>query len=120
MKRYRKARRQASPLTAPVERGPVELTLRDLILSHLSEWIPQLVDGEIEEFLGRKRYEQHGEQDTGNYRNGHHKARSLTCGMGTFPVRLARTCGVWVDAGHEAPRCSRHPGAGGAARPGLT
>lgn len=90
MKRYRKARRQASIVTAPVEHGPVELTLRDLILRHLSEWIPQLVDGEIEEFLGRKRYEQHGEQNTQNYRNGHHKARSLTCGMGTFPVRLAR------------------------------
>jgi putative transposase len=90
VRRYRKARRQASVVTVPVEEHPVELTLRDLILSHLSEWIPELVDAEIEEFLGRKRYEQHIEGGTQKYRNGYHKERSLTCGIGTFPIRLAR------------------------------
>ena len=85
MKRYRKRVQQASN-----ESLPVQVTLRDMILSHLSEWIPQLVDGEIEELLGRTRYEHHRGQKARQYRNGYHKDRSLTCGMGTFPVRLPR------------------------------
>jgi len=90
VKRYRKARPQASVVRARVEEQPVELTLRDLILHHLSEWIPQLVDAEIEEFLGRKRHEQVPGEENRQYRNGFHKERSLTCGVGTFPIRLAR------------------------------
>jgi len=88
--RYRKARRQASVVTTPVEEHPVELTLRDLILHHLSEWIPRLVDAEIEEFLGRKHHEPLRGGEIQQYRNGFHKERSLTCGVGTFPIRLAR------------------------------
>jgi transposase-like protein len=72
------------------ERTPLQLTLRDLILDHLSEWVPQLVDAEIDDALGRKRYEHHEDQNGKQYRNGYHKERSLTCGMGTFPVRLRR------------------------------
>jgi putative transposase len=90
VRRYRKAKRQASVVTAQVEEHPVDLTLRDLILHHLSEWIPQLVEAEIEEFLGRKRHEQLRGGEIRQYRNGFHKERSLTCGLGTFPLRLAR------------------------------
>ncbi|MDI6809808.1 MAG: IS256 family transposase [Candidatus Eisenbacteria bacterium] len=85
MERYTKQTEQAS-----LDQGPVQLTLRDLILDHLSEWIPQLVDAEIDDVLGRKRYEHHADQNNKQYRNGYHKERSLTSGMGTFPVRLRR------------------------------
>ena len=61
-----------------------------MILSHLSEWVPRLVREEIEEHLGRQRYEHHELGERKQYRNGFHKERALTFGGGTFPVRLSR------------------------------
>lgn len=69
----------------------VQQTLRDLILGHLSEWIPQLVDTEIDEALGRRWYERHPEEAKSKaYRNGFHRERFLTSGVGSIPLRLRR------------------------------
>jgi len=84
MPKYRKAVAQASSsetIVAP---------LRELILGHLEMWIPQLVDEEIAEYLGRKPYDLHQEGQERHYRNGYHKERSLTTGIGTVQVRLPR------------------------------
>lgn len=83
-----KYKNQTSQPTATIE--PVRQSLHNLILSHLSEWVPQLVDSEIEEALGRRRYEHHADETAIRHRNGFHKERSLTCGCGTFGVRLPR------------------------------
>ena len=68
----------------------VQLTLRDLILAHLGEWVPRLVEAEIDEMLGRKRYERQENQHRKQYRNGFHKERTLSTGLGSIPLRLRR------------------------------
>ena len=85
MPRYRNGNAQAS-----VEFEPVHRTLQEMILGHLSEWVPKLVENEIQEHLGREWYEHHRSSRVKQYRNGYHKERPLTCGSGTFPVRLPR------------------------------
>lgn len=85
MATYGKEIEQASP-----EERPVASTLQQLVLTHLSDWVSRLVAAEIDEALGRVRYERHRKSTKKQYRNGYHKARSLTSGMGTFPVQLPR------------------------------
>ncbi|MEW6512301.1 MAG: IS256 family transposase [Bacteroidota bacterium] len=84
MAKYRKQRSQASASRV------VSSSLRELILHHLEEWIPKLVDEEIDEYLGRGRYEPLAEGQARQYRNGYHKERSLTTGSGTVRLRLRR------------------------------
>jgi putative transposase len=69
---------------------PVASTLPRLVLNHLSDRISRLVAAEIEEALGRARYERHRKSTKKQYCNGYHKARSLTSGMEKFPVQLPR------------------------------
>lgn len=84
MTKYQKAVLQSSPSAT------IAGTLQEMILQHLGEWIPRLVEEEIEEYLGRKPYAQHQEGEPRQYRNGYHKERSLTTGMGTVGLRLQR------------------------------
>ena len=47
---------------------------------------------EVEEFLGRSRYERSGTAAEG-YRNGHRR-RTLTCGSGSFDVKVPKVVGA--------------------------
>jgi len=85
MARYKKTVPQAT-----TDDGPVVQTLTGLILEHLSQLLPELVEQEISEALGRARYEQHDSKAEKQYRNGYHKPRSLACGCGTFSFQLPR------------------------------
>jgi transposase-like protein len=54
--------------------------------------LQEVLEGEVEEFLGRKRYERSnggGEQFRG-YRNGFGQERRVTVGSGTLPIRAPR------------------------------
>ena len=84
MAKYRNRRPQAS---AP---AVIETSLREMILHHLEQWIPKLVDEEIDQYLGRKRYEPQEEGQPSEHRNGFHKERSLTTGSGPVRLRLRR------------------------------
>ena len=86
MARYAKGTEQASR-----EGQAVQLTLRDLILAHLGEWVPRLVEAEIDEMLGRKRYERQEDQHRKQYRNSFHKEHTLTTGLGIGLKRLPQT-----------------------------
>src|SRR5512133_993237 len=87
MAKYHKHDRQARrfSLKAPDD-TTVRASLQELILAKLSEWIPQLVSQEIEEFLAQR--EQEGQVPP--YRNGSHKERQVSSTVGTFPVTLPR------------------------------
>lgn len=86
MAAYEKQHLQASPNVFGVQQR-----LRDLILAHLSEWIPQLVEAEIDEMLGRGRYERHAKQIQQKiHRNGFHKQRCLTTAIGGIHLQLRR------------------------------
>ena len=85
MARYKKTAPQATP-----DDGPVVQTLNALILGHLSKLLPELVEQEISESLGRTRYEHHEAKAGKQYRNGHHKPRALACGCGSFSFQLPR------------------------------
>lgn len=85
MVRYKKTVPQAT-----TDDSPVVQTLTGLILEHLSQLLPELVEQEISEALGRGRYEQHDSKAEKQYRNGYHKPRSLACGCGTFSFQLPR------------------------------
>lgn len=65
-------------------------SLREMLVHHLEEWIPQLVEEEIDQYLGRKRYEPQAEGQHPQYRNGFHKERSLATGSGPVWLRLRR------------------------------
>lgn len=87
MAKYHKQDRQARrfSLRAPDD-TTVQSSLQELILAKLSEWIPQLVDQEIEEYLSG--CDERGEAKP--YRNGSHQERHLSSTLGTFPVVLPR------------------------------
>lgn len=85
MARYKKTEPQATTDDAPVVQ-----TLNALILGHLSKLLPELVEHEINESLQRQRYEHHEPKAGKQYRNGHHKPRSLACGCGSFSFQLPR------------------------------
>lgn len=85
MVKYKKPTQQAT-----TDDTPVAQTLNALILGHLSKLLPELVEQEISEALGRVRYEQHDSKAEKQYRNGYHKPRSLACGCGTFSFQLPR------------------------------
>ncbi len=84
MPKYRKGTPQASAA------GVIGSSLREMIVHHLEEWIPRLVEEEIDQYLGRSRYEPHGEGQARQYRNGYHQERSLTTGSGPVRLRLRR------------------------------
>jgi transposase-like protein len=95
--KYQKPERQARRFSRRSEDDEtIQVSLKELILAQLTEWVPDLVRAEIGEFLGRDAGEQHGNdpQTPGTsgktYRNGYHKERQLTSVMGTFPVKLPR------------------------------
>jgi putative transposase len=85
MVKYKKPAPQAT-----TDADPVAQTLNALILGHLSKLLPELVEQEISERLGRERYEPHEAKAEKQYRNGYHKPRSLTCGCGGFSFQLPR------------------------------
>lgn len=102
MAKYQKPARQARRIVVKsADDTTVQVTLRELILAQLSEWVPDLVKAEISEYLTRLRGDEQQAADPHGaavlpgasglpYRNGYHKERQLTSAMGTFPVKLPR------------------------------
>jgi transposase-like protein len=56
----------------------------------IAEKLPEILEQELQEYLGRERYEHHPEGAEKEYRNGYGKERSLSCGCGRIPVRVPR------------------------------
>ncbi len=91
MKKYNKRRSESTvqnPKTA--EMPVVRQTLDEHIRRAIQEKLPELLEEEIQEYLGRQRYEHHPENAPIQYRNGYGKQRTLSSGCGTLRLRVPR------------------------------
>jgi transposase-like protein len=91
MAKYKKHRRQT---TTNVELGKgrpvVRQTLDDHVRQAIQEKLPELLELEVQEYIGRQRYEHHRPDVAKQYRNGYAQERCITCGCGSIGVRVPR------------------------------
>lgn len=97
MKRYNKSSREATHV-AEVEASTetVRMSLEDHIRKVFQEKLPQLLEEELQEYLGRAWYQRH--EDPGlskRYRNGKGKKRTISCGVGDICVQVPRLREPW-------------------------
>jgi transposase-like protein len=58
--------------------------------------LPELLDEELRDYLGRERYEHHGDPEgPKQYRNGYGKRRTLSSGVGDIAVQVPRLREPW-------------------------
>ena len=81
------------------ERGtksiPEWATLEEFIRSHVQGLIQSVIEEEVEEFLGRGKYERDsGEGARKGYRNGYSPSRKLSCMTGTIEIRRPKLRGL--------------------------
>ena len=60
----------------------------------IQDYLQQLLEEELEEFLGRRRYARRTPDQPGGYRNGHGRPRSLSTRCGMIQVRRPRARGL--------------------------
>jgi transposase-like protein len=58
--------------------------------SRIQEWLQDLLEAEVTEFLGRGKSQRREEHDVWGYRNGHGKPRGIALTSGTITVRRPR------------------------------
>jgi transposase-like protein len=81
---------QVLPPTAVVP-APDDV-LEQLVKAGARKMLQDALEAEVDEFLGRRRYERSGEKR--GYRNGHQAPRTIGVGMGAVEVRLPRVSQV--------------------------
>lgn len=81
---------QVLPPTAPVP-APDDV-LETLVREGARKMLQSALEEEVDEFLGRRRYQRQGEHR--GYRNGHLPERAVGVGMGAVEVRLPRVSDV--------------------------
>ena len=70
-------------------------TLEEFIRAHVQGLIQDVIDEEVEDFLGRTRYERsNGAEVRKGYRNGYSPPRKLSCMTGTIEVRRPKLRGL--------------------------
>lgn len=82
MAKYKKTNGEAS--------SPIRSMLDQLILLGAQKMIEQGLEAEIQEHLGRKKYERQENQTKKQYRNGYSKERKITASIGSMAVRTPR------------------------------
>jgi len=60
----------------------------------IQQYLQELLEAELDEFLGRRRYARRDPEDPGDYRNGHGRPRSLSTRCGMIEVRRPRARGL--------------------------
>lgn len=82
MAKYKKTNEEAT--------APIRSMLDQLILLGAQKMIEQGLEAEIEEYLGRKKYERHEGQSNRQYRNGYSKKRQISAPIGNMSIRHPR------------------------------
>jgi transposase-like protein len=78
-----------------IESRPSWKDLEVFALQAIQTWFQRLLEGEVEELLGRARYVRRDEVDApSGYRNGYGKPRRLTLSAGTITVQRPRVRGL--------------------------
>lgn len=91
MKKYNKSRKETNIRNnnEPVK-TEVRNTLDDYIRKAIQEKLPELLEEEIQEYIGRQRYERHSTDAQKQYRNGYGKKRRISSGCGTISLQVPR------------------------------
>ena len=91
MKKYNKRRKEAN-IQSNNDTGKTEVrhTLDEHIRKAIQEKLPELLEEEIQEYIGRQWYERHSEDTQKQYRNGYGKQRRISSGCGTISLRVPR------------------------------
>ena len=82
MAKYKKTNGEAS--------SPMRSMLDQLILLGAQKMIEQGLEAEIQEYLGRQKYERQENESNKQYRNGYSKERKITASIGSMSVRTPR------------------------------
>lgn len=91
MAKYKKRKRHTSTSAQMREVIPmIRQTLDDHVRQAIREKLPELLELELQEYLGRQRYAHHHPGDAKQYRNGLAQERQITCGCGSIGVRVPR------------------------------
>jgi transposase-like protein len=97
MRRYNKSTTQSTlPSKQEQPSETVRLSLEDHIRRAFQEKLPQLLEEELHEYLGRAWYERHNEPEgVRQYRNGYGKKRTLSSGVGDIVLEVPRLREPW-------------------------
>lgn len=69
-------------------------TLEEDFRRRIQQYLQELLEEELKEFLGRSRYARRDPKQPGDYRNGYGRPRSLSTRCGTIQVRRPRVRGL--------------------------
>lgn len=82
MKKYKKEQQQTTKIQQSL--------LDELVLLGAQRMVQKALEAEVTEYLGRKRYARHSQDNEKHYRNGLARERYLTAGCGSFGIRVPR------------------------------
>ncbi len=97
MRRYHKSRRHSTrSIQSATAASPVQMSLEDHIRKAFQQKLPQLLEEELQDYLGRAWYEHHEDPDgPKQYRNGYGKKRTVSCGVGDIALQVPRLREPW-------------------------
>lgn len=87
MEKYKKTNEEARPEGSDT---PIRSMLDQLILLGAQKMIEQGLEAELQEYLGRQKYERQENDTKKQYRNGYSKERTVTSSIGSMSVRTPR------------------------------
>ena len=87
MEKYKKTNEEARPEGSDT---PIRSMLDQLILLGAQKMIEQGLEAELQEYLGRQKYERQENDTKKQYRNGYSKERTVTASIGSMSVRTPR------------------------------
>ena len=77
-------------VSSPEATNTVSQSLDEFARQAIAEKLSEILEQEVQEYLGRCRYEHHGKGQEKHYRNGFGKQRHVTVGSGPIPVQVPR------------------------------
>jgi putative transposase len=91
MTKYKKQKRQTTRKPKKHEtKSVVHQTLDEHVRQAIAEKLPEILELELQEYLGRQRYEHHLPGVVKQYRNGYGQERFVSCGCGSIGLRIPR------------------------------
>jgi putative transposase len=91
VKKYNKGKSEANTQQA---RTPAIIEMRQTLDEHIrkaiQEKLPEILEEELQGYLGRQWYERHSEETPVKYRNGYGKQRKISSGCGTISIQVPR------------------------------
>lgn len=95
MAKYKKTSKEAKNSSTPTGSSEIaRMSLEDHVRKIFQEKLPELLEAELQEYLGRAWYER-SENPGKQYRNGYGKKRTLSSGIGDISLQVPRLREPW-------------------------